>query len=98
MFPSPPFRYGINAVNSPAITAPDYLHPSIFGAYLSGLVLFQQITGTDVRTLGANEAAAAQLGIPSAMATQLQQVAWQTVLDENPTPIDQTVDPCTLTQ
>lgn len=94
----PSLWYGFNAVNNPVIPAPDYLHPSIYGAYLSGLVLFQQITGTDVRTLGANETAAAQLGIPSAVATQLQQVAWQTVVNENPAPINQTVDPCTLTQ
>jgi len=38
-------------------------------------VLFQQITGTDPRTLGANETAAAQLGITAQLATQLQQVA-----------------------
>jgi hypothetical protein len=94
----PSLWYGINAVNNPVISAPDYLHPSIYGAYLSGLVLFQQITGTDVRTLGANEAAAAQLGIPSAVATQLQQVAWQTVVGESAAPINQTVDPCTLSQ
>jgi hypothetical protein len=90
--------YGINPVNDPAITAPDYLHPSVYGAYLSGLVLFQQIAGIDVRTLGASEVAAAQLGIPSAVATQLQQIAWQTVGAENPAPVNQSVDPCTLTQ
>jgi hypothetical protein len=94
----PSLWYGINAVNDPQITSPDYMHPSIFGAYLSGLVLFQQITGVDARTLGASEIAAQQLGIPAAMATQLQQIAWQTVTQENPAPINQTVDPCTVSQ
>jgi hypothetical protein len=87
--------YGINAVNDPAITAPDFSHPSVDGAYLSGLVLFEQITGTDVRVFGPTEAAAAQLGIPATIAVQLQQIAWQTVNSENPAPIGQTVDPCT---
>lgn len=86
--------YNINAVNDPAISSPDLLHPSIYGAYLSGLVLFEQITGTDVRTFGATEIAAQQLGIPATTAVQLQQVAWETVTQENAAPIDQTADPC----
>jgi len=45
--------YGLNKVNDPQISKPDYHHPNTYGAYLSGLVLFQQITGVDVRTLGA---------------------------------------------
>jgi len=93
----PSLWYGLNASNNPTITAPDYLHPSIYGAYTSALVLFQQITGKDVRTLGASETAAASLGISSTIATQLQQIAWQTVTNESSTPINQTVDPCTLT-
>lgn len=36
-----------------------YHHPSIYGAYLSALVLFQTLTKVDVRTLGAGEQAAA---------------------------------------
>ena len=56
--------YGINAVNDPPITRPDYHHPSVYGAYLSGLVLFVQITGADVRKLGACELVAAKLGYP----------------------------------
>ncbi len=74
-----------------------YHHPSIFGAYLSGLVLFQKITGTDVRTFGANEQAAATLGISPSVATQLQQVAWESVTQQSALPINQTIDPCTLT-
>jgi hypothetical protein len=88
--------YGINQINDPPITSPDYIHPSIYGAYLSGLVLFQQIAGVDVRTLGAGEAAAQQLGIPSSVAVKLQQVAWLALLQENPAPDNETVDPCTL--
>jgi len=93
----PSLWYGINPVNNPAITSPDYLHPSVYGAYLSGLVLFQQITGVDVRQLGGQEIAAQQLGIASTGAVQLQMVAWQTVAQESSAPINQTVDPCTLT-
>lgn len=94
----PSLWYGINAVNDPQITSPDYMHPSIFGAYLSGLVLFQQITGFDVRKMGNTETAAAQLGIPATVAGQLQQVAWQAVTQENSAPINQTLDPCTLSK
>ena len=94
----PSLWYGINAVNNPAISQPDYLHPSVYGAYLSGLVLFQQITGVDVRTLGAGESAAAQLGIAGPVAAQLQQAAWETVTQENPAPVNQTVDPCSVTR
>ena len=93
----PSLWYGINPANNPSITSADYLHPSIYGAYLSGLVLFQQITGIDVRLLGGKEIAAQQLGIASGVAVQLQQVAWQTVAQENSAPINQTADPCTLT-
>jgi hypothetical protein len=94
----PSLWYGMNAVNNPQISSPDYMHPSIYGAYLSGLVLFQQITGVDVRKLGSGEVAAQQLGVPAAVATQLQQAAWQAVQQENLAPLNQTVDPCTLSE
>ena len=89
--------YGINDVNEPVIKSPDYVHPSIYGAYLNGLVLFQEITERDVRMFGANEGAAAMLGIPVRVAVQLQQVAWEAVTQQYPTLIDQSVDPCTIT-
>ena len=92
----PVLWYGMNPVNDPRISGPDYHHPSIYGAYLSGLVLFEQITGTDVRKLGANEVAAIHVGIPADIAVRLQNVAWETVTQENPSPIEQNVDPCTL--
>jgi hypothetical protein len=83
----PVLWYGSNTVNDPVIAAADYHHPSVFGAYLSALVLFQQITGTDARGLGAQDMAASQLGIPSNIAVELQQVAWQSVTLENSAPI-----------
>ena len=86
--------YDINAINDPSITQPDLHHPSVYGAYLSGLVLFQQITGVDVRTLGADEKAAVQLGISAAVAMQLQQVAWESVTQENSAPINASGNPC----
>ncbi len=93
----PSLWYGMNAVNDPSITAPDRLHPSVYGAYLAALVLFQQITGTDVRTLGANEAAAIKLGVPGVTAASLQKVAWEAITMESAAPRNQTVDPCTVT-
>lgn len=71
--------YGINAVNNPPIKNPDYRHPSLYGSYLSGLALFVQMTGADVRVLGASEQVAAELGIPGELASRLQQEAWQVV-------------------
>jgi hypothetical protein len=55
----------------------DYLHASKYGSYLDALVQFGAITGLDPRSLGANEQAAADLGISSADALTLQRVASQ---------------------
>ena len=60
----------------------DHYHPSARGAYLAALVLFQEITGKDVRTLGADERAAADLGISPADATTLQRLAYEQVSGE----------------
>jgi hypothetical protein len=60
--------------------AVDNYHPSVEGAYLAALVLFQQITGEDARRLGENEQAAAALGIPPAAAVSLQRVASEQVV------------------
>jgi hypothetical protein len=95
--PLPSLWYGFKAVSEPSIKAPDYLHPSIYGAYLDGLVLFQEITNQDVRVFGANEGAAIALGIPGVTAVQLQRIAWETVTQQNPAPINQVTDPCTIT-
>ncbi|MGP8475494.1 hypothetical protein ACT2FV_25230 [Burkholderia sp. PR2] len=76
---APLLWYGMRAQNDPPISRPDYLHPGVLGAYLSALVLFQQIAGVDVRTFGPREQAAAQLGIAPDMAARLQAVASDTV-------------------
>lgn len=88
--------YGINAVNDPPISKPDYHHPSVYGAYLSGLVLFVQMTGADVRKLGASEQAAAKLGIPGKLARRLQRVAWLAVKHRPRTTAGTTHNPCDL--
>jgi hypothetical protein len=86
--------YGLSAVNDPPITVPDYHHPGKYGAYLSGLVLFVQMTGADVRKLGAREQAAAQLGISGELAAHLQKEAWRTVKQLPPI----SGDPCKLVE
>nr|WP_057928973.1 hypothetical protein [Burkholderia ambifaria] len=79
---APLLWYGMRAQNDPPISRPDYLHPGVPGAYLSALVLFQQIAGVDVRTFGPREHAAAQLGIAPDLAARLQAVASDTVRGE----------------
>ncbi|ALK34668.1 hypothetical protein bpln_2g24640 [Burkholderia plantarii] len=91
--------YGIEASNDPQIGTPDYAHPGVAGAYLSGLVLFERITGVDVQRFGANELAAQQLGVPAALAVRLQQIATQAVQQASAAPIDAAAPaPCTRTQ
>jgi hypothetical protein len=53
----------------------DYLHASKYGSYLSALVIFGTVTGIDPWSFGANEQAAADLGISRLDAMKLQQVA-----------------------
>jgi hypothetical protein len=53
----------------------DRTHASKYGSYLSALVLFQTITGRNPLSLGPGEQAAADLGIASNVAVQLQRVA-----------------------
>ena len=97
--PSLTFNYQAGSQPSTNNTPTDagFHHPSIYGAYLSGLVLFQKITGTDVRTLGATEQAAATLGISSTFAVQLQQIAWQAVSQQNIQLVNPNVNLCNLT-
>ncbi|MDU0368856.1 T9SS type A sorting domain-containing protein [Hymenobacter endophyticus] len=59
--------------------ASDQVHASKWGSYLSALVLFQQLTNVDPRTLGASEQAATDLGITPTDAVALQQIAYQQV-------------------
>lgn len=53
----------------------DQYHASIEGSYLEALVVFGYVTGIDPRTLGPNEQAARDLGMPARVAQALQQVA-----------------------
>ena len=87
--------YGLNATNNPTITVADEYHPSIYGAYLSALVLYGQITGQDPAALGSAEAAAASLGISSTLATQLQATA-HTQVYSGSTAYTSNPNPCTI--
>jgi hypothetical protein len=84
--PGVPLSFGYQAGSEPATKDnpmdPGFHHPSIYGAYLSGLVLFQEITGDDVRKFGKSESAATSLGIPETVAVQLQSAAWQVVTSQ----------------
>jgi hypothetical protein len=70
-------------------------HPSKFGAYLNGLVLFETITGMDARIFGEHEQAAAALGIPEQTAAQLQRVAWESVVRMGENRENGNLGPCT---
>ncbi|HEX6793840.1 MAG TPA: hypothetical protein VF304_08300, partial [Casimicrobiaceae bacterium] len=60
-------------------TTPIGYHPSSFGAYLSALVLFAEITGVTPMQLGPHDRVARDLGIPAGVAMALQRVAFTTV-------------------
>jgi hypothetical protein len=53
----------------------DQFHSSVYGSYLSALVLFGAVTRIDPSSLGANERAAFDLGIEPVHALRLQRVA-----------------------
>lgn len=57
--------------------ASDSYHASRYGSYLEALVIFGQLTNLDPRSLGANETAAAALGITGAQAQRMQQLAYE---------------------
>lgn len=57
----------------------DNLHASKYGSYLSGLVLFETLTGLDARSLGAGDKVASDLGIDATTAVALQKVASATL-------------------
>jgi hypothetical protein len=56
--------------------ANDHYHGSTHGYYLQALVVFGAITGRDPRSLGHHECAAFELGLSTAQAAALQQVAF----------------------
>lgn len=57
--------------------AADHYHASSYGYYLEALMIFGSITGRDPRALGANECAAADLGIAPAQAQALEKIAFE---------------------
>jgi hypothetical protein len=97
--PSLTFDYqaGSQPSTNQSFTDAGYHHPSPYGAYLSGLVLFQKITGSDVRTFGGSEQAAAALGVPPSIAVQLQQIAYQSVTTQNSQLMNPNANLCSLT-
>ena len=66
----------------------DHYHGSTYGYYLEALVIFGALTGRDPRSLGDAECSAFELGLSSAQAKVLQQVAFdelaKTGLKPNP--------------
>ena len=61
--------------------ASDHYHASNEGYYLEALTIFTAVTHTDPRKLGANEAAARDLGIRPRLAAKLQDIAFQVGID-----------------
>jgi hypothetical protein len=57
----------------------DNYHASTYGYYLEALVIFGSVTGRDPRALGGQEVAATQLGIASADAAALQELAGESL-------------------
>lgn len=66
--------------------ATDSYHASLYGSYLEGLTVFGHLTGLDPRSLGAGEQAAAALGISSAQAVAMQQIAYDQLAAPVPEP------------
>ena len=66
--------------------ANDNYHASKYGSYLEALTVLGKITGLDPRSLGANESAAAQLGITQAQAVAMQQLAYEQLVAPVPEP------------
>jgi hypothetical protein len=54
----------------------DHYHASTHGYYLEALVVFGSLTGKDPRSLGENECSAYELGLSTAEARSLQQIAF----------------------
>lgn len=68
----------------------DHYHGSVYGYYLSALVIFGSVTGYDPRSLGEDECSAFELGISRSQASALQQVAFDQLASEegeSPVPV-----------
>jgi hypothetical protein len=70
-------------------------HPSRYGAYLSALVLFETISGVDVRRFAGHEQAAQDLGISARTAVDLQRIAWESVTRRDEHRTGSNSGPCT---
>jgi len=57
----------------------DHYHASDYGYYLAALVIFGRVTGTDPRSLGEHERAAAELGFSGLTTVALQRIAAETL-------------------
>jgi hypothetical protein len=66
----------------------DHYHASTHGYYLTALTIFATVTHRDPRWLGASECAAYELGVSSAQARALQQVAFDQVSAEKDTVLE----------
>jgi hypothetical protein len=77
--PNPYQGVGPDQIN---LWAADGYHASVHGYYLEALVIFGSVTGHDPRSLGAQEQAAAQLGISPTTALALQRIAFETLTSE----------------
>jgi len=76
----------------------DNYHASIHGYYLEALMVFGSVTGRDPRSLGDNECSAYELGISTADAKRLQQVAFDQLaamgpITPNPLVLPKAVNP-----
>ena len=58
----------------------DRTHESVYGAYLSGLMMFGTISGRDPQSFGASDKTFGELGIATADALMLQKVAHDTLV------------------
>ena len=76
--------YAGAAASEVNLWAADGYHASASGSYLAALVIFGSITGRDPRELGAEEEAAAKLGIAPDTARALQRIAFETLAAERP--------------
>ena len=62
----------------------DHYHASTYGYYLEALVVFGRVTGRDPRSLGGNECSAFELGLSTAQAQALQQIAFDELASSMP--------------
>jgi hypothetical protein len=60
--------------------ADDHYHASTAGYYLEALTVFARVTARDPRKLGPRESAARELGLVPALASKLQQIAYDSAL------------------